>query len=242
MLEDLKAASREYKMENRALQDRYREGSQGQTRSPKGSNTKIEVSYEDSETRRRNDPSISHGSYSGSSSSGYPPVGSPYSESSGPYPPIPAGYPAGSSYSSGPNYASGAGQYPPSAYTMAPNMSGTPSYANPSDPRYQSHYTYAQPSRGEYAQPERYYAPGPGYAEPPRSRGEPLPQGYPPFARAPTDPREYGYDTEMGGTHAPPSGYAPPRGNAPSPYDGARDPYPSSRAAPDPYSGGSRRR
>jgi len=256
MLEDLREASRDYRSETRALQDRYDKGIRGNSSSPKGSNKRIAVSYEDSETRRRNDPQLSQhyqsssgGGGSGGGSGGYS-AGSPYTESSQ-YSGMPSSYGAGSSYpSSGSGYPPAGGQYPPGgAYgSMAPSMSSTPSYAGSADPRYQPHYTYVnQPPRGDYQPPSRYgYAPEPSYAEPPRSRGDPVPGAFA-YERTPSErppmggPARGDYDYEMGGTSVPHGYNAPPRGQAPSPYDNSREHYPP-RPQTDPYSGNTRRR
>jgi hypothetical protein len=251
MLEDLREASGEFRTETRALQDRYDKGTRGGTSSPKGPSKGIAVSYEDSETRRRNEPQLSQ-HYQEPPRSGYP-VGSPYAENP-PYPNMAPGYGSNPGYPSGSGYPPSGGQYPPGAYgSMPPSMGSTPSYASgPADPRYQPHYTtyVNQPPRGDYQQPDRYgYAPEPGYAtEPPRSRGDQAsgsfayggrggPADRPPMGAV---PREYN-DYEMGGTSAGHGYGGPPRGQAPSPYDTSRDHYGASRPQPDPYAGSRRR-
>lgn len=230
MIHDLKTASRDYISENRDRRtQRYQE-----------------VPYEESDTRRLNNTSISSAelSYQSPSATSATAPGYPGPEN-GPG----IGYPSTSAYPAGSGYVQA------STFTATPNMSAAPSAFQPmtTDTRggYSNNYIYGPPREYTPSQPDYAGYPlaasyreqareqqPPGYTYPSQN-GPPMPLG----RGVAMDPSRY-YESNMG--MAPPStgAYGPPFRNRSPPYG---EPGPSrahdSRQGPQPDSyAGYRRR
>jgi hypothetical protein len=213
MLDDLKALSKEFILENRNNRGSNHKGEWAiDMTGSHDSDVPPEVRYEESQTRIRRDmPEFEYDSRDRG------PYGSPSTSSA---------YTISGTYSSDQNMTGYPPMYPPTsygqqhAYSMSSNAGPVPAY---SDPRYPSEYsTYPQGSRE--LPPSNYYPAPAGYGEPSRSRPDMPPNFYqttgpPPPRSLMDDPSRYSYDSMQGVQASNPPPFPPHRGQNPSPYD-----------------------